>query len=217
MDHAGLSTTLASLAADLGASGMDVRPATLLDPATEAQVVAAEEQLGLRLPASLRRVFLQVTAGVDWAWFAPPGMDFPRPFHESFCGQLDWSLGELPQREQSRQEWIDGVFPDPDDPYDAVWHGKLGLAEVGNGDLLAVDLDPAHLGSIVYLSHDDGEGHGHRMAESLGDLLDRWAPLAFAGAEDWQWLPFTDPDRGPINPLGPVADAWRRLLGLPAA
>lgn len=94
-----------------------------------------------------------------------------------------------------------------------MWHDKLAISEVGNGDFLAVDLDPAAAGAIVYLSHDDGEGHGHRLAADLTDLVDRWAPLAFAGQEDWQWLPFTA-DGGPIDPTCEAAHQWRALLGL---
>jgi hypothetical protein len=49
------------------------------------------------------------------------------------------------------------VFPNPADPYDCVWHEKLAVLDVPNGDLIAIDLEPSAQGSVVYLSHDGGE------------------------------------------------------------
>jgi len=83
------------------------------------------------------------------------------------------------------------LFPDERDPYDVVWHHKAAFYEVGNGDYLAFDLSARNYERVTYLSHDDGQGHGHALAHDFGDLLDRWVPLACTGGEDWQWLPFT--------------------------
>lgn len=106
------------------------------------------------------------------------------------------------------------MFPDPDDPYDRVWHHKLPFMEVGNGDYLALDLDRDARGRVIYLSHDDGEGHGRAMAASFEDLLVRWIPLACPGAEDWQWLPFCSRPDGGIDPWSEAAREWTALVGL---
>jgi pimeloyl-ACP methyl ester carboxylesterase len=113
-----------------------------------------------------------------------------------------------------RRSWVEEVFPDPSDPYDAVWHDKLAYADVGNGDLLALDLGREANGAVVYLSHDDGEGHGYRLASDFADLLRRWVPLACAGGEDWQWLPFTTSPTSEIDPNGANGLLWRNALGL---
>jgi len=96
-----------------------------------------------------------------------------------------------------------------------VWHDKLAFAEVGNGDLLAFDTAVSDDGPIVYLSHDDGDGHGKRMADNFVDLMERWSPLGCPGSEDWQWIPFCDTSSGLIDPNGPNADRWRQWLGIP--
>lgn len=83
------------------------------------------------------------------------------------------------------------MFPNANDPYDVVWHNKAAFYDVGNGDYLAFDLAEAQHGSVVYLSHDDGQGHGYVLAADFADLLERWVPIACTGGEDWQWLPFT--------------------------
>ncbi len=98
----------------------------------------------------------------------------------------------------------------------AQWHGKLAFYETGNGDLIAFDLAEDRYGQVVYLSHDDGEGHGYVLARDFRDLLARWLPLGCTGGEDWQWLPFTaGPDSG-FEPYAEPAMTWRRFLGIDA-
>ena len=52
------------------------------------------------------------------------------------------------------------------------------------------------------------------MATDFEDLIRRWVPLACAGAEDWQWLPFTNGRSSPIDPFSALAIEWRKILGL---
>lgn len=153
-----------------------------------------------------------VSAGVDFRWFSSSDAEFPAPFEQIFAGSLKWSLDGIRQHQQSKAGWIEAVFPNPNDPYDSVWHNKLAFQDVGNGDYLSLDLSGAGHGQVVYLSHDDGEGHGHVMAESFADLLAHWVPLACVGGEDWQWIPFTDRLTTPINRECVSARAWRDLL-----
>ena len=68
---------------------------------------------------------------------------------------------------------------------------------------------------MVYLSHDDGEGHGHVLANDAIDLVQRWTRLACVGGEDWQWLPFKPGKDLALAPECANADQWRQLLGLP--
>ncbi len=103
-------------------------------------------------------------------------------------------------------------FPDITNDYDRVWHNKLAFQEVGNGDLIAVDLHPEQAGKIVYLSHDDGEGHGLVLAASFRDFIERWVQLACTGGEDWQWLPFINEGIEGLDPAGVNAGVWRALL-----
>jgi cell wall assembly regulator SMI1 len=198
-------------------SGMEVGQAEVSGPATHAAVDEVEGQLGVSIPPSLREALVTITSGVHWRWQSAGDDRFEDPFSDIFSGGLDWSLDGLVDQHHGYLGWVEACFSDPNDPYDAVWHRKLGLAHVPNGDVIAVDLDPETNGAIVYLSHDDGEGHGYVMANSLGDLLDRWVPLACPGPEDWQWLPFVPYDLGPIDPAGQNGTAWRQLTGLSAA
>jgi hypothetical protein len=201
----------------LAAQGFDTRPLVVDSPAPPGRVDAIENQLGCKLPTSLRHVLTSVASRAEFAWFAPKGHTFPDPFRGIFSGHLCWSLDGLPDLMRAACEWVENVFPDPSDPYDRVWHHKLPFMEVGNGDYLALDLGQDVHGRVVYLSHDDGEGHGRAMAASFEDLLIRWIPLACPGAEDWQWLPFcAGPDEG-IDASSAVAGEWAALVHLEIA
>ena len=194
--------------------GYDVRPLVFEPPASSDEIAALESRLGRELPPSLASLLQIYSHRVEFSWFAPDNVEFPKPFQSNFSGDLHWSLESVEQIDSDKSGWISEVFPNPDDTYDAIWHDKLAFYDVGNGDYLAVDLSPDRYEEVVYLSHDDGAGHGHALAPNVIELLQRWVPLACAGGEDWQWLPFTDGRQGPINPDGDAAGRWRWILGL---
>lgn len=210
---ANLRDTLDSFTKILRDHGCEVTDPVVAPPADQSEIASVERALGITLPDTTRQAFRTIAASVDWSWSKEDS--FPSPFDEIFAGDLHWSIVDLPQHEQRRKRWVVEVFPDRDNPYDAVWHDKLAFMTVANGDQLAVDLGKENAGSIVYLSHDDGEGHGFAMASSLTDLVDRWVPLACPGAEDWQWLPFVPLGEGPVDPTCATASEWTQLLGLP--
>ncbi|MFH0981974.1 MAG: SMI1/KNR4 family protein [Planctomycetota bacterium] len=209
-----LRKELGLLLKHLARRGFEARELVFDRPARPAEAEEVEAILGFKLPPSFREVLLTVSRHVGFRWFAPDDVRFPAPFRSNFSGQLEWAIDLIPEYEQHRDEWVKKVFPKADDPYDAVWHNKLAFYPVCNGDYLAIDLSPANYERIVYLSHDGGEGHGYILAHDFADLLRRWVPLACAGGEDWQWLPFTKDRESRIDPNCENAKAWRRLLGL---
>lgn len=65
--------------------------------------------------------------GCDGMLCGGRGRDLPKPFHQIFCGGCSWSLRRLPEIHESLKGWVSTVFPNPTDPYDRVWHQKLGF------------------------------------------------------------------------------------------
>jgi hypothetical protein len=180
-------------------------------PATPSEVAAVEQSLGLTLPAALRTTFLEFSAGVLMYWSlqkkAAP------PFKDIFSGTCDWSLRGLPTVEEGRKGWISTCFPNPEDPYDRVWHGKLAFGAVGNGDMLAIDLGvPGE--PVVYLSHEDSQIHGWRLGDNFFDFLDRSSRLGFVGAEDWQLEPFLGDSTSGLQPDSANGQVWREWFGI---
>ena len=207
-----LENDLQSILTKLGAQGYSVEELVFGPAASDAEILRLEEELGLSLPSSLRAVLATISGHLDFAWFALEELQFAAPFESNFSGALQWSLNGLRSCEASRQMWISTCFPDVTNDYDRVWHDKLAFQEVGNGDLIAVDLRRECEGKIVYLSHDQGEGHGLVLAPSFEDFVERSVALACTGGEDWQWLPFTARRVEGLDSSGDNARSWRALL-----
>jgi hypothetical protein len=183
-------------------------------PADLREIERVEADLGRPLPESLRSVVLSFSRKVSFRWHLPDDAECPAEFHEIFAGEIGWNLGELVELERSRQGWIEACFPDPQDEYDAIWHGKLAFFSITNGDMLAIDEAVAG-GPVIYLSHDDGDGHGQALGTSFADFVTRYSRLGCPGAEDWQWLPFHTCQRGSLlDPDSASARRWRNWFGL---
>ncbi len=180
-------------------------------PASEREVCEVERALGLRLPDSFRRVLSGFAAEFRLRWVLPK--QARPPFRGIFCGDFGWSLRELAALEASRQRWVRECFPDEKNDYDRVWHRKLAVHAVKNGDLVALDL-ASPSAPLVYLSHDGGEGHGHVLGADFERALTQWARLGFVGAEDWQWLPFASGPSSGLDAECKNARRWRAWFRL---
>jgi hypothetical protein len=189
----------------------------LIKPSANAlDVKKVEKQLGYSLPQSFVKVVLEYTRGMEISWSLPDEDDFEAPLPKEldglFASDVRWSLDEIISVEGERKRWETKVFPDPDNEYDVVWHNKLAWLEVGNGDFLAFDLNISDDPPIVYLSHDDGEGHGCVLGANFLDFLDRWTRIGCVGCEDWQLLPFIKDETIGIDDQSDNAQTWRSWL-----
>ncbi|MEZ8122521.1 SMI1/KNR4 family protein [Vibrio splendidus] len=203
-------------AAAIDKLGGEVKSLFIDEPATKKEIAILEGQLGFELPLSLKEVLLTFSKKVEFRWFFPDGYELDGALSQIFSGDRHWSLDWIVQFNDDKNGWKDEVFPNTDDPYDLVWHNKLAFHEVGNGDYLAIDLAQPGREPVIYLSHDDGEGHGIELAKDFKEFLLISSRLGCVGAEDWQWLPFTEADKGFINPDCENAKKFREALGVKA-
>lgn len=190
--------------------GGNVDSLTIESPATESELTEVESALARPLPTELRQFASTVSRRIAFRWHLPDDFDLPEPLRQIFAGGLDYDVSKIPEHEKERAGWQANCFSNPDDRYDVVWHNKLGFQDVPNGDYLGFDFE----GRVIYLSHDDGQGHGYVMALSFPDLLTRWVPLGCPGPEDWQWLPFVSSATSGILPNSENARNWLRVIGV---
>jgi len=195
--------------------GGGVQEVTINEPSSLEQINEMEKKLGVELPKSFKKVLQEFSGSFNLRWVLPDELERPVEFREIFCGSFSWDLKSLPFFEKDRKESVEMVFYNKNDEYDKVWHNKLAFCPVGNGDYLAFDMkegdDDA---SIVYLSHDDGDGHGYKLADNFIELIENWSRIGFVGAEDWQWIPFTKSSTSGIDPKSEEAKMFRRWLNL---
>lgn len=193
--------------------GGDVCELIIRQPASEAEVAAVEQELGVALPTSFRQVLIQFSSAVDLGWYLPTDFALPAPLREIFSGECYWDLSRIVDMERRRQLWIKDVFSFSDDPYNQVWHNVLAFRKIANGDMLAFDLS-SPTQPVIYLSHDGGEGHGYQLGADFADFIDRLTRLGCPGSEDWQMMPFLASPTSFLDPDCENARLWRSVFGL---
>ncbi len=167
--------------------------------AASKEVEKAEAELGCILPEQLRNFFLDFSGYLYIFSNLPDELELPEGLEEVFSASFLISLDEVVNAETCRKDWADNCFSDVNNEYDRVWHGKLGIMTVANGDIIALDVEKENP-PVVYLSHDDGEGHGAVLGTDFFSYLNAIAEVGFCGNEDWQMLPFMDDMTSGINP-----------------
>ena len=198
--------------------GGEVEPLTIEKPATEEEIKAVEAKLGYTLPAHFREVLLENTAHLEFGWDIDDIIDeedisLPDKLAEIFRGKLLLGLDLLLDYEEDRQDWEGEAYPNSDKEYDRVWHNKMSFFQVGNGDYIAIELEPENYGKVVYLSHDGSENHGLYIADNFKEFLMNYAAVGCTGGEDWQWEPFYTKGKG-IDPSSKNAKTWYKVLGI---
>jgi len=198
--------------------GGEIEPLTIEKPAIEDEIKAIEAQLGYTLPLHFREVLLENTAHLDFYWDINDITDegdisLPDKLVEIFRGQLLFGLDLLLDYEDDRKGWVKEVYPDYNNEYDRVWHNKMSFHQVGNGDYIAIELEPENYGKVVHLSHDGSENHGLYIADNFKEFLMNYAAIGCTGGEDWQWEPFYTKGKG-LDPTCENAQAWYKVLGI---
>ena len=198
--------------------GGEVEPLTIEKPTTEEEIKAVEAQLGYTLPPHFREVLLENTTHLEFGWDIDDIIDeedisLPDKLAEIFRGKLLFGLDLLLDYEEDRQDWEGEVYPNSDKEYDRVWHNKMSFFQVGNGDYIAIELEPENYGKVVYVSHDGSENHGLYIADNFKEFLMNYAAVGCTGGEDWQWEPFYTKGKG-IDPTCENAQAWHKVLGI---
>lgn len=200
MDYELLKERIEIITSRIKYIGGEVQEVCIDEPSSLEQIIQVEEKLGIKLPNSFKKVLLEFSGNFSLRWFLPDDVELPNEFTDIFCGTPHWSLESLSEFEKERKDLVDEFFSNLDDEYDVVWHNKLAFCEVGNGDYLAFDMKDDIDAPIIYLSHDDGEGHGYKIANNFIEFIENWSRVAFVGCEDWQWLPFTTSFESGVNP-----------------
>ena len=198
--------------------GGEVEPLTIEKSATEEEIKAVEAKLGYTLPPHFREVLLENTAHLEFGWDIDDIIDeedisLPDKLAEIFRGKLLFGLDLLLDYEEDRQDWEGDAYPNSDKEYDRVWHNKMSFFQVGNGDYIAIELEPENYGKVVYLSHDGSVNHGLYIADNFKEFLMNYAAVGCTGGEDWQWEPFYTKGKG-IDPTSKNAKTWYKVLGI---
>lgn len=215
VDYRKLEQQIANIVERLHAIDGDVSEVIIDAPASPLQIAQCENQLGFKLPESFKKVLVEFSSSLYFRWVLPDDFQLAGELDGIFSGMIHWDLKLLKEINDDKNEWIREVFSNPENEYDKVWHHTLAFYEVGNGDYIAFDLaENSTDACVMYLSHDDGQGHGYKLADNFIEFLKNWSRVAFVGGEDWQWLPFTSSAQSGLLPESHCAKVFRSLLKL---
>ena len=184
-------------------------------PADIAEVEAIENRLERKLPLQIRNFFLQYSKKCRFSAYLPEDFELPSELDEIFCAEFLISLEEFVDAENLRKDYAEGCFVNENDAYDAVWHHKLGFMRVPNGDVIAFDVNKNETNPpVVYLSHDDGEGHGYILGSDFDTYFEQLLLVGACGNEDWQMIPFCPDTQSGIVSNCDNAKNYRRIIDL---
>ena len=185
------------------------------EPASIAEVETVEKGIERRLPTQIRDFFLQYSKKCEFSAWLPDDFELPSGLAEIFSANFLISLEEFADAEKARNGWVEHCFTNEENGYDAVWYHKLGFMNVPNGDVIAFDMKESEINPpVVYLSHDDGEGHGYVLGKDFNTYLEQLLLVGACGNEDWQMLPFClDAQSGIVSDCE-NAKEYRRIIGL---
>ncbi|MGE7885269.1 SMI1/KNR4 family protein [Bacillus sp. NPDC094077] len=215
MNHEQWISLLKAVLNQIQRLGGEIDSLIIKDPISVTEINKVENQLGISIPLSYKKVMLKCFSHLEWGWYFPDDFPLDDKFQDIFGSRGVLALSELVECENMRQELVQDVFNDPADSYDQIWHNKLAFFNVGNGDLFAFDLNKDEVDPpIVYLSHDDGEMHGFILGNNFIDFMNKWSKIGFVGGESWSLLPFVDSQNSGINLEGENVKEWKVVLNL---
>ncbi|MFB7917370.1 SMI1/KNR4 family protein [Streptomyces sp. NPDC056061] len=145
--------------------------------ATEEEIAAAEERLGVTLPEELRALYRVTRA--RWEDWGDDHEAAEREAQAVGCELLPPDRVYVADARSRRCFWEFGAMEAVITPPDAKVQGLVGspgwiaFGDNGGGDRLAIDLTPGprgHLGQVIMLSHEEDTG-AEPIADSLTDLV----------------------------------------------
>lgn len=188
----------------------------IIKPAVDIKKVEQiEAELGVTYPFEFKHILTEYSSGVDFFWQIK-NEETEGEFKEVFrgCGRgYLWDFHQSKELYEGYLGWVENCFSNHDDTYDKVWHNKVPLLRVMNGDIIGFDTATSKANCpIVYLSHDDGALHGHKLADNFIEFITRISNIGCVGTEDWQYKPFYDFTKMEITKTDPVIDRWKLWL-----
>lgn len=193
---------------------------TIRPPAAPDRLAAFEARHQVTIPAQLRTVLAECSAGVRFGWSVPPELQpmerERRPIQGGLRGLVfdldhidqyalaNFAHWRLQHARHPRQSEV------PDDP--SMWVGQFAFAELVNGDMLTIDCSSANGAQPVrYFSHELEGLHGRIIAPDFVSFITEYSTLGCAGVAHDDWFDFcdmTDPTHALLRADSPGGKAW---------
>jgi len=194
--------------------GWDVYNLQIEKPAPSGWINRIEQETNQRYPDDFKEVVNRFSSAVRLNWHM--NEEKVDEFDEIFCGAgygYLWDCELLIEIYENYQRWLRDCWTDPNDDYGGIYYDKVPFISVPNGDLIAFRKEILNGESeVIYLSHDDGELHGKRLAKNFIEFITKWANIGFVGTEEWQLSPFYDFDKEELSSNSESVLLWKSIL-----
>ena len=146
------------------------------EPVAKSELNSFCQTNNIVLPKALRKLCTEATSSCHI------GYDIEAEGEELFTGGLYLpSYEQVPRALQSAQAWGDGMV---DEKASLAWLNSLPLLDVGNGDMVGLDLSGGkHSNAVRYLCH---EGQYFRpLSDSFEEFLIHWERIGYVSLDYW--------------------------------
>jgi hypothetical protein len=198
-------------------AGATIRSEDASSPATDSDVRIVEGELGVALPALLRKFLTEGSAALNCSYAFEPGGDACEALEmvlpdqaRLFGGARLGPLSELAENARAVRDWAADTWVADVPDQRSLWEAAIPFLRLDNGDYLA--LDPQTNASnppVAYLCHDDDS---FLIAAGFQDFLTAWEQLCYLGPEEWLLRPFIG-EAGYLDGHSERAARLQRLLG----
>lgn len=194
--------------------GWDIYNLEIKSPIPKERIEELEKITNQKYPDDFKLVLSEYSSAVHLNWHINDNKisEFKEIFGGGGYGYI-WDFELLKEIHEDYIGWIKDCWTDPNDEYGGVYYDKVPFISVPNGDLIAFDKKIENGQSeVIYLSHDEGELHGHRLAKSFVEFISKWSNIGCVGTEEWQISPFYDFENMEIYSEGEAVNKWRKIL-----
>jgi hypothetical protein len=191
---------------------------TIMPPISLGDFNILENKLKVYFPVEFKNTLTNFSAAVRFGWQISDEDDARKLIKNVFsgCGGYTeykkdpyvWDFYKLEEIYSNYKGWIEFCYSDPHDSYGKHYYNKIPFIEVPNGVLIVFD----YQGHVIYLSHDDGPLHGHKLADNFIEFITLWSALGSVGTESEQFVPFYDLENNKLTSRGKIIDDWKKWL-----
>jgi len=186
-------------------------------PASAEQIEAVEREIGCSMPIDLQKFFGTISRRCHYLW----GLDdtvahkLGQPLAGHGVGSLRLRLEDVPIAFRNWSSWTEEHPEGLRSPTCVYRFSNLfPLQEDVNGDTLAIVTGGPNEGAIITCAFYESDIDSGRLARNLWEFLEVWGQLGFVGPEGSAFRPFYDRERDALRVDTPMAQQWRRAIGL---
>ncbi len=199
---------------EMESKGWNIYDLQIEKPTTKERINAMEQSTNQIFPNDFVEVMTKFSSAVRLNWHM--NNDEIEGFEEVFCGGgygYLWDVELLVEIHKNYLGWLRDCWTDPNDSYGGIYYDKVPFISVPNGDLIVFNKEIVNGKSeVIYLSHDDGELHGKRLAKNFVEFISKWSNIGCVGTEEWQFSPFYDFKNEELSSTSEQVVKWKEIL-----